>query len=130
MPGPLFTFSAYLGTVMAPSPNGWSARRPLPCRDLPARVPARDRRASVLERVPAADWAQSALRGINAAVVGLLLAALYGPVWTSAVLGPPDFALALVAFVLLAVWRAPPWLVVALTAAAGAALGVGGMERT
>ena len=69
------------------------------------------------------------MRGVNAAVVGILLAALYSPVWTSAVLGPPDFALALVAFVLLAVWYAPPWIVVGLTAAAGAALGLGGMGR-
>ncbi len=69
------------------------------------------------------------MRGVNAAVVGILLAALYSPVWTSAVLGPPDFALALVAFVLLAVWGKPPWMVVALIAAAGAALGAGGYWR-
>ncbi|MGH6943476.1 MAG: chromate transporter, partial [Geminicoccaceae bacterium] len=54
--------------------------------------------------------------------VGLLGAALYDPVWTSAVLGPADFALGLVGFVLLTVWHAPPWLVVSLTAAGGIAL--------
>ena len=57
--------------------------------------------------------------GINAAVVGLLLAALYDPVWTSAILGPADFALGLAAFVLLAFWKFPPWLVVILAALGG-----------
>jgi chromate transporter len=66
--------------------------------------------------------AQAALRGTNAAVVGLLGAALYHPLWTGAILGPRDFALALVAFCLLTAWQAPPWLVVALTAAGGVAL--------
>jgi len=61
---------------------------------------------------------QSALRGINAAIVGLLLAALYKPVWTSAILGPGDFAIAIVAFLLLALWAVPPWLVVMFGAAA------------
>ena len=55
---------------------------------------------------------QAALRGINAAVVGLLRAALYTPVWTSAILGPADFALGLAAFGLLMFWKTPPWLVV------------------
>ena len=58
--------------------------------------------------------------GVNAAVVGLLLAALYDPVWTGAIKAPEDFALAAVAFALLAFWKAPPWLVVLLTAAGGA----------
>ena len=61
---------------------------------------------------------QSALRGVNAAVVGLLLAALYKPVWTSAILVPADFAIGIVAFLLLALWAVPPWLVVILGAAA------------
>jgi chromate transporter len=60
---------------------------------------------------------QSALKGVNAAVVGLLLAALYTPVWTSAILGPADFAIGIAAFLLLALWRVPPWIVVALGAA-------------
>ena len=69
-------------------------------------------------------WASfgGALRGINAAVVGLLLAALYDPVWTSAIHSPEDFVLALVALGLLAVWKWPPWLVVALSAGVGQAL--------
>ena len=60
------------------------------------------------------------MRGINAAVVGLLLAALYDPVWKSAIDGPADFALAVVAFALLALWKLPPWLVVGLCGVAGA----------
>ena len=68
--------------------------------------------------------AQSALQGVNAAVVGLLLAALYSPVWRSAIEAPGDFALALGAFLLLAVWKVPPWIVVVLCAIGGAALPV------
>ena len=63
--------------------------------------------------------AQAALRGVNAAVVGLLLAAFYNPVWTSGILGKADFGLAAVAFLLLFLWRTPPWLVVILCAAGG-----------
>jgi chromate transporter len=55
-------------------------------------------------------------------VVGLLLAALYNPVWTSAIRTPADFVLAVTAFALLAFWKVPPWLVVILTAAGGAGL--------
>lgn len=66
---------------------------------------------------------QSALRGINAAVVGLLLAALYSPVWSSTIKTPIDFGLALIVFGLLAFWRLPPWLVVIASAAGGALIG-------
>jgi len=62
---------------------------------------------------------QSALSGINAAVVGLLIAALYQPVWTGAIHSSADFALGLVGFGLLMFWRWPPWIVVVLSAAAG-----------
>jgi len=72
-----------------------------------------------LRRRPAV---QSALRGVNAAVVGLLLAALYRPVWTSAILGPADFAIGILAFLLLALWAVPPWLVVIVGALAASAL--------
>jgi chromate transporter len=65
---------------------------------------------------------QSALMGVNAAVVGLLLAALYHPVWTGAIRSPGDFGLGLVAFGLLVFWQLPPWLVVLLTAIGGAAI--------
>ena len=67
---------------------------------------------------------RAALKGINAAVVGLLLAALYDPVWTAGITGPRDVALALAAFLLLAFWKVPPWLVVVLTAFGGWALGL------
>ena len=68
--------------------------------------------------------ARAAMAGINAAVVGLLAAALYNPVWVSAVLGPVDFGVAAAGFVLLVVWRAPPLLVVLACAAAGVGLGL------
>jgi chromate transporter len=61
---------------------------------------------------------QAAMRGINAAVVGILAAALYDPVWTSSVKTSGDFAIALIGFVLLVAWRAPP-LVVVVTGALG-----------
>jgi chromate transporter len=122
VPGPLFTFSAYLGAVMGPQPNGWAgAALCLVAVFLPSfllvigTLPFWDQ----LRRRPVA---QSALRGVNAAVVGLLLAALYNPVWTAGIGGPYDFALAAVCFLLLFMWRTPPWLVVFLSAIAGAAI--------
>ncbi|MEP9370726.1 chromate efflux transporter [Mesorhizobium sp. KR1-2] len=122
IPGPLFTFSAYLGTLMGPAPNGLAgATIALVGIFLPGlllvygMLPFWDR----LRLRPAA---QAAMRGTNAAVVGILGAALYNPVWTSAVLNPRDFALALAGFLLLAVWKAPPWVVVIVLAAAGTAL--------
>ena len=124
VPGPLFTFSAYLGTALAieSGPKGWAGGLfALAAIFLPSFL-------LVIGVAPFWDrlrnWASfgGALRGINAAVVGLLLAALYDPVWTSAIHGPEDFGLALVALGLLAVWKWPPWLVVALSAGAGQAL--------
>ena len=119
VPGPLFTFAAYLGTVAAPTPNGWlGAAICLLAIFAPSfllvigALPFWE----ALRRYPPA---QHALQGVNAAVVGLLLAALYDPVWTRGILAPADFALALAAFALLALWKWPPWLVVALTAAGG-----------
>jgi chromate transporter len=122
IPGPLFTFAAYLGAVMRPAPNAWlGAALAVVAIFLPGfllvvgTLPFWD----VLRRRAAI---QRALQGINAAVVGILLGALYHPVWTSAVHAPSDFALALAAFGLLALWRVPPWLVVVFAAAGGAAL--------
>jgi len=122
VPGPLFTFAAYLGAVMRPEPDGVvGAAICLIAVFVPGLL-------LVVGTLPFWDavrtrpGAQAALRGTNAAVVGLLGAALYHPVWTSAILSTRDFALALVGFVLLTVWQAPPWLVVALTAAGGVAL--------
>jgi chromate transporter len=122
VPGPLFTFAAYLGAVMGPEPNGWAgAFLTLVAIFLPSflliagALPFWD----FLRSVPVF---QSALKGINAAVVGLLLTALYTPVWTSAIHSPADFGLGLVAFGLLMFWKCPPWLVVALIAAGGEAI--------
>jgi chromate transporter len=121
VPGPLFTFSAYLGAVMGPPPNGWEgAILCLVAMFLPAfllvigPLPFWDE----LRRRP---WAQAALRGVNAAVVGLLLAALYNPVWTSGITSAADFALGVAAFLLLFMWQTPPWLVVVFCALGGAA---------
>ncbi len=122
VPGPLFTFAAYLGTVMGPQPNGWiGALVCLVAVFLPAFL-------LVIGPLPFWDalrhrpWAQAALRGVNAAVVGLLLAALYRPVWTSGITNAGDFALGVAAFLLLLMWKTPPWLVVAFCALGGAAL--------
>src|SRR6185437_15645822 len=82
-------------------------RDPLPVRDLSAVLPAAHRRAALLGRAAAP---RRGLRGVNAAVVGLLLAALYTPVWTSAITSAADFGLGIAAFLLLAFWRVPPWL--------------------
>jgi chromate transporter len=122
VPGPLFTFSAFLGAAETPSPNGFvGAALALVSIYLPSFL-------LLIGTLP--SWGslrahpglQSALRGINAAVVGLLLAALYQPVWTSAIGSAADFALALGCLALLALWKLPPWLVVLLAAATGALL--------
>ena len=122
VPGPLFTFAAYLGAVMHQPPNGWiGATWALVAVFLPSFL-------LIVGGLPFWELLrgrasfQAALRGINAAVVGLLLAALYDPVWNSAIKGPADFGLVLVAFGLLMFWKLPPWLVVVLTAMGGAAI--------
>jgi chromate transporter len=122
VPGPLFTFSAYLGTVMGPPPNGWAGG--LICLAaiyLPSLLLVIGALA-FWERLRRRRAVQSALRGVNAAVVGLLLAALYNPVWTSAIHAPADFAIGLAAFLLLMFWKVPPWLVVILGALAAAGI--------
>ena len=68
-----------------------------------------------------------ALRGVNAAVVGVLLAALFNPIWIGSVHSSADFGLGLVAFLLLTLWAVPPWLVVILGALAGQVLGMSGV---
>ena len=122
VPGPLFTFAAYLGAVMGPQPNGWAgAALCLVAIFLPSFLLLFGALPfwGEFRRRPAA---QAALRGVNAAVVGLLLAALYNPVWTAGILNAGDFALAAAAFLLLYMWRTPPWLVVLLCAMGGAVL--------
>ena len=119
LPGPLFAFAAYLGAVARVPPGGIAgAVVALTAIFIPGLL-------CLLGTLP--FWsvlrsdarARSAMRGTNAAVVGLVGAALYDPVWTSAVRSPIDFAIAASAFVLLIAWRAPPLLVVTLSALAG-----------
>jgi len=122
VPGPLFTFAAYLGVVVNPAPHGvLGAAVGLFGIFLPGIL-------ILLGTLPfwgtlrkRAD-AQAMMHGVNAAVVGLLGAALYNPVWTSAVLTPRDFGVALVGFVLLTVWRTPPLFVVVICALGGMGL--------
>lgn len=122
VPGPLFTFSAYLGTVMAQPPSGWAGG--MLC------LVAIFAPAFLLATGPLPFWEalrghhaiQAALRGVNAAVVGLLLAALYDPVWASAIRSRAAFGLALAAFTLLMLWKVSPVVVVVLCALAGWAL--------
>ena len=122
VPGPLFTFAAYLGAVVNATPHGLAgAALGLFGIFIPGIL-------ILLGTLPFWDsfrrraGAQAMMRGVNAAVVGLLGAALYNPVWTSSVKTPGDFGVALVGFVLLTVWRAPPLLVVVVGALGGIAL--------
>lgn len=123
VPGPLFTFAAYLGAVVGQSPHGIAGAAFglfgifLPgilvlIGALPFWDTFRSQRA-----------VQATMRGVNAAVVGLLGAALYTPVWTSAVRSAADFGIVLVGFVLLTVWRAPPLVVVGISALGGVVIG-------
>ncbi|MFC0698476.1 chromate efflux transporter [Paraburkholderia humisilvae] len=122
VPGPLFTFAAYLGWMMSSPPNHWAgALIALVAIFLPG----------MLLVIAALPWWQSLrarrtvaalLAGINAAVVGLLATALYSPVWTSAVHTPVDFAIAVLGFVLLVRWNTPPLAIVALCVLAGVAM--------
>lgn len=124
VPGPLFTFAAYLGAVMGAPPNGLAgAAIALVALLLPGMLLVYGM-LPFWDAVRTRPAAQAAMRGTNAAVVGILGAALYNPVWTSAVLTPRDFALAVGGFLLLTVWKAPPWIVVALLAATGALSGL------
>ena len=119
LPGPLFTFSAYLGAVMTPGPRAWLGG--LWCL-FAIFLPAWLLIGGALpfwHRLRAKSWAQAGLCGANAAVVGVLLAALYNPVFSTSVHNLADVAAALVAFGLLVAWKVPPWVVVILAAAAG-----------
>jgi chromate transporter len=121
VPGPLFTFAAWLGWMMAAPPNHWSgALLATAGIFLPGLL-------LVLAALPfwqtlrARPAIAAALAGVNAAVVGLLAAALYSPVWTSAIHGTIDFAVACIGFLLLTRWKVPPLAVVVLCALAGIA---------
>src|SRR5699024_6387600 len=114
VPGPLFTFAAYLGSVI----NGWyGGLLATIAIFLPAFL-------LILGTLPFWDSLRSnpkikgALMGVNASVVGILLSALYRPIWTSSILSSIDFALASILFSMLVFWKLPPWVVV-LTGALG-----------
>jgi len=126
VPGPLFTFAAYLGTVVNATPHGVAgAALGLFGIFIPGIL-------ILLGTLPfwetfrKSSGAQAAMRGVNAAVVGVLGAALYNPVWTSSVKTPGDFGLALIGFVLLTVWRVAPLFVVIVSALGGIALTLAG----
>jgi chromate transporter len=119
VPGPLFTFAAFLGAAMQQAPSAWAGG--LLCL-VAIFLPSFLLVAGALpfwESLRRHRGIQSALLGVNAAVVGLLLAAFYDPVWTSAIRGPGDFALALLALLALMAWKLPPWLVVLVCGLAG-----------
>lgn len=118
IPGPLFAFSAYLGAVSTPIPNGWIGG--LICL-LAAFLPSFLLIVGALpfwERLRSIPKVRHSMLGLNAAVVGILLAALYKPVWTSAIFSSKDFALMAVGFTLLEFWKLPSWMVVLMTVAA------------
>ncbi len=124
VPGPLFTFAAYLGAVMEPSPNGLAGAAIALVALLSPGLLLVYGVLPFWGTVRMRPNAQAAMRGANAAVVGILGAALYDPVWINAVLTARDFALALAGFLLLTVWKTPPWIVVGLLAAAGTLAGL------
>lgn len=115
VPGPLFTFAAYIGTVM----NGWQGGLVATVAIfLPAFL-------LVIGALPFWDQLRKhpkitgAIMGVNAAVIGILIAALYSPIWTSSILEAKDFALAVILFSMLAYWKLPPWVVVITGAVTG-----------
>ena len=120
VPGPLFTFAAFIGAASNQSPSGWmGGGLAVVAIFLPSFL-------MVIGIMPFWDkfrantTIQKSMIGVNAAVVGILLAAFYNPIWMSAVLGPQDFALVVLFYLMLQLWKLPPWLVVI----AGAGLGL------
>ena len=123
VPGPLFTFAAYLGAVAGAPPGGVAGAATALVAIFAPGILVLMGALPFWHRLRARPGARAAMAGVNAAVVGLLASALYNPVWTSAVRGPTDFAIAAAGFAALVAWRVSPLLVVVLTAAAGVALG-------
>ncbi|WP_438311700.1 chromate efflux transporter [Sporosarcina sp. FA9] len=115
VPGPLFTFAAYLGTVMKGWQGGLVATFAV---FLPAFL-------LILGALPFWDSLRKnpkikgAIMGVNAAVIGILISAFYFPIWTSSILAPVDFALAAILFSMLAYWKLPPWVIVVSGAIGG-----------
>ncbi|MRS98064.1 chromate efflux transporter [Ralstonia pickettii] len=123
VPGPLFTFATFLGWMLSGAPNHWAGAA---LATLGIFLPGLLLVISALpywQTLRARPSMTALLGGVNAAVVGLLAAALYSPVWTSAVLSQLDFAVAAVSFFLLVQWKVPPLAVVAFCALVGIAQG-------
>ena len=119
LPGPLFSFACYLGAAAKEQPNGWVGALICllgiylsPLLLMAGAIP-------IWETLRRTRSAQAALRGANAAVTGILLAALFNPLWITAIHGARDLALAIAAFAMLLVWRFPAWLIVLLAALVG-----------
>jgi chromate transporter len=127
MPGPIFTFAAFLGAVETTPPNGWAGAVVATVSIFFSSFLLVGGLLPFWETLRHRVGVRAVLRGVNAAVVGVLLAALFNPIWVGAVHGSADFGLALLAFLLLALWAVPPWLVVLLGAVAGEALGTVGL---
>jgi chromate transporter len=120
VPGPLFTFASYLGTMISGISGAFMATVAI---FLPAFL-------LIIGALPfwnalrQSPRVQGALIGVNAAVVGILLAALYNPIWTSSILTPADFVLASILFIMLVHWKLPPWVIVLTGAAGGVFIGM------
>ncbi|WP_110689652.1 chromate efflux transporter [Salinicola endophyticus] len=126
VPGPLFTFAAYLGAAMAPGTHGWLLAA---LATVMIFLPGMLLLIGVLpywERLRASASAQRLIQGTNAAVVGILAAALYDPIWQSAIVAPLDIVLAALGFGLLTRWHWPAWRVVVLLVAAAVGIGLVG----
>ena len=123
MPGPLFTFAAWVGALSSVGPGGAAgAALALGAIFLPGLLLV----AGMLpfwDTLRRKSGAQAAMRGANAAVVGVLAFAFYQPIWRTSVVTASDFAVALAGFVALMAWRAPPWVVVITLTTAGALAG-------
>lgn len=122
MPGPIFTFAAFLGAVETPGPNGWIGAAVATVAIFAPSFLLVGGLLPFWDGLRHRSAVRAALRGVNAAVVGVLLAALFNPIWIGSVHTSADFGLGLVAFLLLALWTVPPWIVVLFGAAAGQAL--------
>jgi chromate transporter len=121
MPGPIFTFAAFLGAVETSGPNGWIGALLATISIFASSFLLVGGLLPFWDTLRHRPSVRAALRGVNAAVVGVLVAALFTPIWTGSVHSSADFAIGLVAFLLLALWALPPWLVVILGAVAGEA---------
>ncbi len=124
VPGPLFTFAAFLGASMNSGPSGWLGATICLLAVFAPSFLLVFGALPFWERLRGNRRSQAALAGVNAAVVGLLLAALYDPVWTSAIKAAEHFILAVLAFAALSYWKLPPWLVVIAGALGGGLLGL------